>query len=42
MVKIAGAVFDGFTDAQRRDYIEWISSAKREVIRAKRIAIATD
>lgn len=36
----AQAVFDGFTDAQRRDYIEWITSAKREATREKRIAEA--
>ena len=36
----AQAVFDGFTDTQRRDYIEWITSAKREATREKRIAEA--
>ncbi len=36
----AQAVFDGFTDAQRRDYIEWIVSAKREATREKRVAEA--
>lgn len=36
----ASAVFDGFTDAQRRDYIEWITSAKREATRAKRVGEA--
>lgn len=36
----ARAVFDAFTDAQRRDYIEWILSAKREATRAKRVAQA--
>lgn len=29
----ARKVFDGFTDAQRRDYIEWVTSAKREATR---------
>lgn len=38
----ARAVFDGFTDAQRRDYIEWIVSAKREATRAKRVATAAE
>jgi len=36
----AQSVFDQFTDAQRRDYIEWIVSAKREATRAKRVAAA--
>ena len=35
-------VFDGFTDAQRRDYIEWITSAKREATREKRVATAAE
>ncbi|MEM9311335.1 MAG: YdeI/OmpD-associated family protein [Pseudomonadota bacterium] len=34
------AVFDGFTNAQRRDYIDWITSAKREATREKRVAEA--
>lgn len=34
----AKATFDGFTDAQRRDYLEWIVGAKRDETRAKRIA----
>lgn len=38
----ARAVFDAFTDAQRRDYIEWITSAKREATRAKRVATAAE
>ena len=38
----ARARFDGFTDAQRRDYIEWILSAKRESTRAKRVAQAAE
>ena len=38
----ARAHFDGFTDAQRRDYLEWIVGAKREETRAKRIATAVD
>lgn len=36
----AQEVFDGFTDAQRRDYLEWITTAKRDATRAKRIATA--
>lgn len=33
----AGAVFAAFTSAQRRDYIEWIVSAKQPATRARRI-----
>ena len=40
--KGARAVFDEFTDAQRRDYIEWILSAKRENTRLKRVAQAAE
>ncbi|MDJ0643539.1 MAG: YdeI/OmpD-associated family protein [Erythrobacter sp.] len=42
--RIEGAreIFDGFTDAQRRDYIEWILSAKREATREKRVATAAE
>lgn len=32
----------GFTDAQRRDYLEWITTAKREETRKKRIATAVE
>jgi uncharacterized protein YdeI (YjbR/CyaY-like superfamily) len=38
----ANDVFEGFTDAQRRDYIEWITSAKRENTREKRVATAAE
>ena len=38
----ARQVFDGFTDAQRRDYIEWVTSAKREATREKRVATAAE
>lgn len=38
----AQAVFDGLTDAQRRDYIEWVTSAKREATREKRVATAAE
>ena len=40
--KGACAVWEGFTDAQRRDYLEWITSAKREATRAKRISTACE
>ncbi len=38
----ATKVWAAFTDAQRRDYLDWIVSAKREETRAKRIATATE
>ena len=38
----AQEVFDGFTDAQRRDYIEWVMSAKRQPTREKRVATAAE
>ena len=38
----AQQVFDSFTDAQRRDYLDWVTSAKREATRAKRIATAVE
>ena len=38
----AQSVWDGFTDAQRRDYLEWIVGAKRDATRAKRIATAAE
>lgn len=38
----AEAVFNGFTDAQRRDYITWITGAKREATRQKRVATAAE
>ena len=38
----AQSVWDGFTDAQRRDYIEWITSAKREATREKRLSQAAE
>lgn len=36
----ARAFFDGLTAAQRRDYLEWITGAKRTETRARRIAEA--
>lgn len=38
----AKEVFDNFTDAQLRDYVEWIVSAKREATRAKRVSTAAE
>ena len=38
----AQATWDDFTDAQRRDYVEWIVTAKRDATRAKRIATAAE
>lgn len=38
----AKTTFDGLTDAQRRDYLEWIVAAKRDETRAKRMATALE
>ncbi|MEX0341934.1 MAG: YdeI/OmpD-associated family protein [Erythrobacter sp.] len=44
LANTAGAeeVWTGFTDAQRRDYLDWVTSAKREATRVKRIATAAE
>lgn len=34
----AAVVFEGFSQSNRREYIEWITEAKREDTRAKRLA----
>ena len=36
----AKATFDGFSPSRRRDYIEWVTSAKRDATRTKRIETA--
>jgi uncharacterized protein YdeI (YjbR/CyaY-like superfamily) len=38
----AQAVLDGFSPSAQRDYLEWISEAKQEATRAKRIATAVE
>lgn len=38
----ARQVYDNFTDAQRRDYIEWLEDAKREETRNKRMTQAIE
>lgn len=38
----AQAVFEGFTPVQRRDYIEWITSAKTDATREKRLTQAIE
>ncbi|CAN7285626.1 YdeI/OmpD-associated family protein [Pseudoxanthomonas sp. LjRoot143] len=38
----AKATFDGFSASARRDYIEWITEAKREDTRARRLAQAIE
>ena len=38
----AGKTFKGFTDAQRREYIEWITDAKRDATRQKRLATSIE
>lgn len=42
--KSAGArkVFDGFSPSQRREYIEWITEAKQEATRRKRLSQAVE
>lgn len=40
--KAAQAAFDGFAPSHRREYMEWITGAKREETRAKRIAQAIE
>jgi len=38
----AKAMLDGFSPSARRDYLEWVSEAKQEATRAKRIATAVE
>jgi len=38
----AKATLDGFSPSARRDYLDWISEAKQEATRAKRIATAVE
>ena len=38
----AKAVLDGFSPSAQRDYLEWISEAKHDATRAKRIATAVE
>lgn len=38
----ARATFEAFTPSHRREYVEWISEAKREETRARRIAQAVE
>jgi hypothetical protein len=40
--KKASATFDGFPPGQRRDYVEWITEARQDATRAKRLATAID
>jgi uncharacterized protein YdeI (YjbR/CyaY-like superfamily) len=40
--KKALAVFEGFSPTKKRDYIEWITEAKSEQTRAKRLTTAID
>lgn len=41
-VKGASARFEAFSPSQKREYIEWITEAKREETRKKRIATAVE
>lgn len=38
----AGKCYDGFSPAQRREYLEWITTAKQAATREKRIAQAVE
>lgn len=38
----AQATFDGFPPSQRREYVEWLTSAKREDTRARRLEQAVE
>ncbi len=40
--KVARAVFDAFTPGKRKEYIEWITEAKTEATRDRRIAQAVE
>ena len=40
--KAAAATFNGFPPGQQREYIEWLTEAKREETRAKRLAQAVE
>lgn len=40
--KKAAAVFAAFSPSKRKDYIEWLTEAKREETRAKRLATAIE
>lgn len=40
--KTAAANFENFSASQRRDYIEWITEAKREETRGKRLATSVE
>ncbi len=38
----AKATFDGFARSSRRDYVDWVSDAKQDATRAKRIVTAVE
>lgn len=38
----ARATFDGFSPSQRREYVEWVSGAKQDSTRAKRLATSIE
>jgi uncharacterized protein YdeI (YjbR/CyaY-like superfamily) len=40
--KTARAVFEAFSPSAKREYVEWITEAKREDTRAKRVATAVE
>lgn len=40
--KQAMAIFEGFSRGKRKDYVEWVTSAKREETRAERLTTAVE
>jgi uncharacterized protein YdeI (YjbR/CyaY-like superfamily) len=40
--RLAGKTFEAFTTSQRREYVEWITEAKREATRQRRLAQAIE
>lgn len=40
--KKAKATFDGFSDSKRRDYVEWVTEAKTEETRKKRLTTSME
>jgi uncharacterized protein YdeI (YjbR/CyaY-like superfamily) len=39
---MALATFEGFSPSQRREYVEWVSEAKQDATRAKRLATSVE
>ena len=41
-LRAINATLDGFSPSARRDYLDWISEAKQDATRTKRIATAVE